>query len=332
MSYPIPKEQISSHHTFNYEKSEIRIISYAGKIVNLKVKGDINGDMEFKKKLPNGADLYAYPINLTYGNYVINVFGDGCNITREFVIGNEFKGYKELSICYLRSLLILRLCSIPLFIGIMIIVFPWGGNIKIAKYIEKIIEGKEYYKINNYNIFQYILFLFALILLGPFIIRERYQLINFSTKLYMLFFTLYPLIFPNNIFKPIYGVYGYSYLVFIIIGKRIQYDEWALQITFAYYISIIFIHATFLGGYKYYHFYKYNRLILVINLFLVFLFWIGGIYINIRFVGESIWWPYLFLTPIFVIIPIILKYIILFKTYIDKTKIYQNLVDEKPLV
>ena len=223
MSYPIPKEQISSHHTFNYEKSEIRIISYAGKIVNLKVKGDINGDMEFKKKLPNGADLYAYPINLTYGNYVINVFGDGCNITREFVIGNEFKGYKELSICYLRSLLILRFCSIPLFIGIMIIVFPWGGNIKIAKYIEKIIEGKEYYKINNYNIFQYILFLFALILLGPFIIRERYQLINFSTKLYMLLFTLYPLIFPNNIFKPIYGVYGYSYLVFIIIGKRIIY-------------------------------------------------------------------------------------------------------------
>jgi len=31
MSYPIPKEQISSHHTFNYNQSEVRIISYAGK-------------------------------------------------------------------------------------------------------------------------------------------------------------------------------------------------------------------------------------------------------------------------------------------------------------
>ena len=332
MSYPIPKEQISSHHTFNYVKSEIRIISYAGKNVSLKVSGDIIGNMEFKKKLPNGADLYTYPINLPFGNYEINVFGDGCNISREFVIGNEFKGYKELSICYLRSLLILRFCSIPLFIGIMIIIFPCGGNIKIAKYIEKIIEGKEYYKLKNYNIFQYIIFLVTLIVLGPFIIRERYQLINFSSKIYMLLFTLYPLIFPTNIFKPIYGIYGYSFLVFIVIGKRIQYDEWALQITFSYYISIIFIHAVFLGGYKYYNFYKYNRLILAFNLLLVLLFWIGGIYINIRFVGESIWWPYLFLTPTFVIIPIILKYIILFNTYINKEKIYQNLVDEKPFV
>jgi len=49
---------------------------------------------------------------------------------------------------------------------------------------------------------------------------------------------------------------------------------------------------------------------------LKFIFYIGAIYLNIRFVGESIWWPYLFLTPIYVIIPLILKYIIHFKTYI----------------
>jgi len=121
MSYPIPIEQISSHHTFNYNHSEIRIISYAGKDVHLKISGDIIGEMKFKKKLSNGADLYTFPINLPYGNYIN---GDGRNITRKFVIGNEFKGNKELSICYLRSLLILRFCSIPLFIGIIIIIFP----------------------------------------------------------------------------------------------------------------------------------------------------------------------------------------------------------------
>ena len=240
MSYPIPKEQLSSHHTFNYKKSEIRIISYAGKNVSLKVSGDIICDMEFKKKLHNGADLYTCPIDLPYGNYTINVLGDGCNITREFVIGNEFKGYKELSVCFLRSLLILRFCSIPFFIGIMIIIFPFGGNIKIAKYLENIIEGNEYYKIKKSNFLKYIIFLVTLIIFSPFVIRERYKLINFSTKIYMVFFTLYPLIFPNNIFKPINGVYGYSFFVFIVIGKRIQYDEWALQITFGYYLTIIF--------------------------------------------------------------------------------------------
>ena len=329
MSYPIPNEQLSSHHTFNYNNSEIRIISYAGKKVNLNVSGDIVGKMEFKKKLPNEADLYTFPIKLPYGNYTINVNGDGCNITRNFVIGETFKGYKELSVCYLRSLFILRFCSIPLFIGIFIIIFPFGGNIKLAKNLENIIEGKDYYKFKNINIFKYFIYLIELIVFGPFIIRERYKLINYSTKLYVIIFTIYPLIFPNNVFKPIYGVYGYSFLCFIVIGKRIQYDEWALQITFAYYLSIIFIHVVFLGGFKYYYFFKYNKLIYSINLFLLFAFWVGGIYINIRFVGESIWWPYLFFTPIFVIIPLILKYIILFKTYIDKDKLYQKLAEEK---
>ena len=314
MSYPIPKEQISSHHTFNYKNSEIRIISYAGKNVNLRVTGDINGKMEFKKKLPNGAYLYTFPINLPYGNYTINVKGDGCNITREFVIANEFTGYYERSICYLRSFLILRVLSIPFFIGIMTIIFPWGGNIKLAKNVEKIIEGNT---IQNFSCFQHLIFILKLILFSPFIMRERYKLIDFSSKIYMLIFTLYPLILPNHIFKPVYGVHGYSFFCFIVIGNRIQFEESALQFTFGYYLSIIYIHVVYLAGMKYYNSYRYSRLIYIINVSLIFLFWTGAIFLNIRFIGESIWWPYLFLTPIYAVIPIILKIIIFCKTYID---------------
>ena len=135
MSYPIPNEQISSHHIFNYNQSEIRIISYSQKKVNLTISGDISGIMEFKKKLNNGADLYTFPINLPFGNYTIKVIGDGCNITRNFVISDKFKGYKELSVCYLRSLLILRASSIPFFLGIMIIIFPGNCNIKNRLYL-----------------------------------------------------------------------------------------------------------------------------------------------------------------------------------------------------
>ena len=76
----------------------------------------------------------------------------------------------------------------------MIIIFPWGGNFKFAKNIEKIIEGKDYNKLQNYNIFQYLIFLIKLIIIGPFITRERYRLINFSTQLYMFIFALYPLV------------------------------------------------------------------------------------------------------------------------------------------
>ena len=316
MAYPIPNEQISSHHTFNYTHSEIRIISYSGKKENLTVSGSINGNMEYKMTLDNGADLYTYPIDLEYGNYTITVTGDGCNITRDFVIGETHIGYKELSVCYLRSLLIMRFCSIPILIGIFIIIFPWYGNIKIAKNLENIIEGQNN-KVKNYTILQYILLLFKLIILGPFITRERYRLINFSTKIIMFIFSLYPLIFPHYLFKPIYGLYGYSFACFIVIGHRIQFDEWALQMTFLYYL-IILIHSIYLGGYKYYNFYFKGKIVYVVNLILKLGFCGAGIYLNIRFVGESIWWPYLFFTPIYVLIPIFLNYIIHFKTYIGK--------------
>ena len=53
---------------------------------------------------------------------------------------------------------------------------------------------------------------------------------------------------------------------------------------------------------------------------MMFLFWIEAIFLNIRFIGESIWWPFLFLTPIYAVIPVILKIIIFCKTYIDTDK------------
>ena len=122
--------------------------------------------------MPNGADLYIFQINLPYGNYTINVKGDGCNIIRKFVIANEFTGYYERSICFLRSFLILRVLSVPFFIGIMIIIFPWGGNIKLAKNIEKIIEGNN---VQNFSYFQHFIFILKLFLFSPFIMRERYK-------------------------------------------------------------------------------------------------------------------------------------------------------------
>ena len=257
--------------------------------------------------------------------------GDGCNIKRDFVIGKEFFGQKELAICFLRSLLILRLCSIPILIGIFIIIFPWGGNIKIAKDLENAIEGRDNYKMKRYSHYGYFVYLTKLILLGPFIIRERYMLINFSSKIAMFIAALYPVVFPNHLFKPIYGVNGYSFLCFIVIGTRIQFEEWALQMTYCYYLVVILINAIYLGGAKYYKKFKNGNLVFFINSFLTFAFWSGGIYINIRFVGESIWWPYLFLTPIYVIIPIILKIIIHFYTYVDQRgKILPSkLVEEK---
>ena len=323
MTYPTPKEQISSHHTFNYSKSEIRIISYAGKEIDLMITGDINGKMKLKKKLKNGADLYTYPINLGFGEYKINIKGDNCYINREFIIGNEFKGKKEVSICNIRAFLIMRFCFIPILLVIYFIIFPWAGNFKIAKDLENYIEGKKNYQLKNFVLSENIYFIIKLIIFGPFIIRERYRLINYSSKVLIFIFSLYPFFLPIHFFKPINGIYGFSFLYFIVIGDRIEFDEWVIQMTFCYYISVILINAIYLSGLKYYKTNTYGKYALYINFFLTLAFWSGGIYINIAFIGESIDWPFLLFTPIYIIIPIIIKIIIHFKTYIDFFEVFE---------
>jgi len=116
MTYPIPNRQCSNHHNFNYDTSEVRVISYK-KNVNLFIEGDLNGKLKFKTKLNNGAELYTFPINLKEGIYKIHVYGDGCDITTEFTIGDKCKGVPELSVRHPRGFLVLRFSSIPVIIA-----------------------------------------------------------------------------------------------------------------------------------------------------------------------------------------------------------------------
>ena len=77
MTYPVPNEQISSHHIFNLNQFEIRVISFINdKNIKLKIKGDINGDLKYKMTLKNGALLYTYPVNLNDGNYKIQIYDE----------------------------------------------------------------------------------------------------------------------------------------------------------------------------------------------------------------------------------------------------------------
>ena len=54
MTYPIPKEQISSRHIFNLKSFDIRVISYyPDKNINLKIEGDIKGNLKYDYTLKN---------------------------------------------------------------------------------------------------------------------------------------------------------------------------------------------------------------------------------------------------------------------------------------
>ena len=309
ISYPIPDDQCSSHHNFNYDNSEVRVISYK-KGVKLFIEGDLKGELQYKMTLDNGAELYTFPINLKKGKYKIHVYGDECDIKISFVIGDECKGKKELFL-HVKFMFSYTLGSIPLIIIVYIIIFPYYfTNLKKAEEIELYLEGSNNIKINYLYIY--------LIILSPFIIRVRYSKINKKIRYIIFYLSFYPVFLPNNFFKNIYGIKGFSFNAFIVIGNRIQFDEWALIISFLFYILILLQDVLYLSCKKYY----YNLIIFLCNILSLLISFILIQYFNLRYLGESIQRQYLIITPSFCILWLIFKIIIFKFAYIEN---YQKL-------
>ena len=195
LTYPVPNEQISSHHIFNLNNFEIRVISYCpDKNIKLKVEGDVNGDLQYVKTLGNGAFLYSYPVNLPDGEYKIHIYdisGYSCNINTKFTIGEKFEGKKEKVAFKTNFFFGLRFILIPFWIFLFIFIIPFPKfNIKKKKKIEEYIEGKKNIDINIYLLYIY------LIIFSPFFYRLRFQETNNILKYTIFIFFIYPLVLP----------------------------------------------------------------------------------------------------------------------------------------
>ena len=316
LTYPVPKQQLTSHHIFNIKSFDIRVISYyPDKNINLKIEGDINGILEYDHTLNNGAFLFKYHVeNMKEGEYKIHIYdekGIGCDINTEFIIGEKYKGKKEKYIVKIKFSLALKIMIIPFFIFLLIIVFPFCSdlNINVVKYIEKIIEGKIYG--NNLN---QILIYLTLIFFSPFFYRLRLQSTSSINKIipYSIFIAfIYPLIFPIHFIQKIKGKIGYTFLVFVYLDKKVKYEHWAVQMTFIYYGTTLFPFILFASGKKYYN--KNTKIIIIINAILSIVLICLSFYITFYNVNQSITFVYLFYSTAFVYVFIIL--LILFIIY-----------------
>ena len=308
ITYPTPNEQLSSHHIFNMNSFDIRVISYVNdKNIKLRIEGDINGNLIYDHTLKNGVLLYKYHVdNLKEGKYNIHIYDEddyGCDIKTEFTIGKTYKGKKEKYIQKINLFLTIRFLLIPFFIFLFIIVFPFFPklNIPIVKPIEECIEGNE---IDTFNpILKYILFIF----LSPFFLRYRLQS-NIQIKnviKYTLFAAfIYPLVLPIHFMKSIKGKVGYSFLVFFVLDEKTRYQHWALQFTFIYYLTTLFPFILFASGKKYYN--KNNIIFIIINSLICIGIWIVSMLFNFVKVHESISIGYLFFSTAYIYIFVVL--------------------------
>ena len=319
MTYPVPNAQLSSHHIFNINNFDIRVISYySDNSIRLKIEGDIKGELLYDHSLNNGAFLFKYNVNnLKEGNYKIHIFdenGLGCDINTEFTIGEKFEGKKEKFIIKKSYSLALRFIIIPVFIFIFIIIFPFFPefNFNVVKKIEKQIEGKIIsVDLNNK------LFYLYLVILSPFIYRNRLQSTSETNKIlrYAIFIAfVYPLVLPVHFMQHIKGKVGYSFLVFVVLDNKVKYEHWAVQMTLFYYFTTVFPFAFFASGKKYYN--RNNKIIIFINSLLTIGLWTCSFVINFYTVNQSLYLGFLFFSTAFIFIFITL--FILFVIYFFK--------------
>ena len=308
MTYPIPNEQLTSHHLFNLNNFDIRVISYyPDNTIKLKIEGDINGELTYNHTLNNGAFLYKYKVNnLKEGNYKIHIYdenGIGCDINTEFTIGEKYTGQKEKYIGLINYWLAIRFMIIPFFISLLIIVFPFfpNLNLEIVKNIEGIIEDQE-----ENNSFNKILLSLYLIILSPFFLRNRLQSSNVSKiiRYSLCIFFIYPLVLPLHFMESINGKVGYTFFVFVYIDGKVNYDHWAIQMTFVYYLATLFPFFLFASGKKFYN--KNNIIIIIINCLLSLALMVYSIYFNFRKVSQSISFAFLFFSTAYIDVLVIL--------------------------
>ena len=308
MSYPVPNQQISSHHIFNLNEFEIRVISYHNdKNIILKVEGDVEGELKYEMTLKNGAMVFGLKINLPNGNYYIHVFDEKrelCDIHRNFTVGDYYKGTKEIAIHNPRAFLVLRFSAIPIILFLFVIIFPNDFNLnnKKIEFIENYIDNKN--KKCNMNIFS---IYFWLIILSPFIIRNRYLKLDKSFRNLIFFLSIYPIFLPIYFFDRIYGKISFAFNVFVVIGNSIQYENWAMEITYSYYLFIIFPIIFYLSSLSY----KKIKIIYIINCIICGFLLSYAILFNFTLLAQSTTFEYLFFNPYFTFI--ILAIIIIIK-------------------
>ena len=112
--------------------------------------------------------------------------------------------------------------------------------------------------------------------------------------------------------KSIKGKIGYSFLVFVYLDNKFNYEHWAVQFTLIYYLTTLLPFILFASGKKFYN--KKNKIILVINSILFFGLIIISMYINFVIINQSIDLVFLFFSTAFTIVFIFL--LILFIIYL----------------
>lgn len=249
---------------------------------------------------------------LNDGYHKLKLKGSGCTEEREFYIGENYQGDTDATIYPKRLKRFVRIsCVIAVILDLYIILpFPFNNNFinKLEHYIEGITPAA-----TSAEEFKFYL---GAIFLGPLLIKKRYYELNKKMRLFLLIFSLFPLILPQFPIQSYHGIGAAAFSFFIVVGKNFLPDPWALQFTGTFYFSFLFPFLLCITGHK------FNNIILkVANYFWIIAHYLFIVFLVIRYQGESVYRQFLVVNPLFVILPGIL--LLIYRYYKKNNILYE---------
>jgi hypothetical protein len=95
MTNPVPAWQTSGYDVFHETSTEIRALVFTDKPLDLRVSGAVDGRLAFCRNISNGVALYAMPLSLPAGRYVVKREGDWSGSV-DFEIGETIERFWEI--------------------------------------------------------------------------------------------------------------------------------------------------------------------------------------------------------------------------------------------
>ncbi|KAK8872237.1 Transmembrane protein 62 [Tritrichomonas musculus] len=227
ITYPIPKEQLSSNSIFNdIENSEIRVVVFSNR-ENLSIKFNISentnskliysGNLNYSRKLQNNHSLYTFPLNkciTNKGSYNITFSGDFDGHV-EFIIDDSINAGGEILTECPRIINMLKMTFPIIAIILLIIIIPF--NCKICNSFQsRLNHVEEWIETSNLNEEKIIYNWLYVIFCGILLIRTRFQRNNIIIRLFVFISVIYCFFGPMFFFKTedlVGFVWTYGYFI-----------------------------------------------------------------------------------------------------------------------
>ncbi|OHT12143.1 hypothetical protein TRFO_03800 [Tritrichomonas foetus] len=316
---PVPYESTTPFSGQNSNNRKIRALVFVKDIqneneekeiidnINIQVKGDVSGKLEFEKKIKNNVFLFSMPFELRKVDninekckYQIEFYGDyHSNLT--FYVGKTLSGLVELIDNEYEMFAAGFLALSFLFPILVFISFPWNFAI---------VSDSFEYKCPGYTV------------LGFLVIRKRLHHLHQNFRLVLFSFVVWPIFLPLMLIE-IDGHSGALFSYGYYCGNKFVYSEWGQIYCLFYYLGCILPIVIFASAFAVKKLSIYEWILLIIGFTFSF-------YSLFRYVVETAGWVRMWFS-VFIIVPPTLIFILYHTKNQTNNDNYSNLPDRNRL-